>query len=130
MRLFNLTLAALALSVSQAAAFEISFTWDGLKLCTSGNPNRVGSPAFVLKNVPDGTTEIRFKLVDLDVPSYNHGGGKVRLNGSTRNGQLPAGLFKYKSPCPPNGKHTYEWQAEARAGGKVLATTASRRKYP
>lgn len=125
----SLTLAAaLCLGATAASAdFEISFNWDGLALCTTGRPNTVGSPPFVLRDVPEGTTEIRFRLVDLDVPQYNHGGGRVRVGQS---GQLPADLFRYKSPCPPNGAHTYEWRAEARAGRTVLETATARRRYP
>ncbi len=112
-----------------AAAFEINFKWSGLKLCTSGNPNTVASPAFTLKDVPEGTKFIEFRLKDLDVPGYNHGGGKVAYTGGT---EIPAGAFKYKSPCPPNGVHEYEWRATARSkknGGKLGVATRMR-PYP
>ena len=120
---------ALAASVTSANAFEIDFNWSGLKLCTTGKPNVVGSPAFALKQVPAGTKYIRFKLVDKDVPSYNHGGGVVAYKGGAA---VPKAAFKYKSPCPPSGKHTYEWRATAQTkknGGK-LATAKKARKYP
>ncbi len=122
-------IAGLGLAAGHAHAFEINFTFDGLKLCTSGNPNTVKSPAFAVRNVPAGTKYIRFKLVDRDVPNYNHGGGVVAYNGGK---VIAPGQFKYKSPCPPNGKHTYEWRATAqksKSGGK-LATTARARQYP
>lgn len=112
-----------------AQAFEIDFSWAGLKLCTSGNPNRVSNPEFTLKDVPAGTKFIRFQLVDLDVPGYNHGGGVVAYSGQAK---VAPGTFKYKSPCPPNGPHTYEWRATAQSkknGGKI-ATTTKARKYP
>ena len=118
----------LMLAASPALAdFKISFDWGDIPLCTSGNPNKVGSPAFVLKGLPEGTTQVQFKLKDLDVPGYNHGGGKVKVSAD---GKLPFGAFKYKSPCPPNGSHTYEWTATAKAGGKKLATAKATRKYP
>lgn len=126
-------LAALALSLSLAAlpasAFEMSFAWGPLKSCTSGNPDTVASPAFKLKDVPDGTKFIRFKLTDKNAPGYNHGGGTVAWKGA---GTVPAGAFKYKSPCPPDGAHTYEWTATAMSkknGGK-LGEARARRKYP
>lgn len=122
------TLALIALS-SPGYAFEIGFDWSGLKSCTSGNPGTVGSPAFTLSDIPEGTKFIRFKLVDRDVPGFNHGGGVVEWNGSKT---VPAGSFKYKQPCPPNGSHTYEWQATAQTkknGGK-LETAKAQRKYP
>lgn len=122
------TLAVLALS-SPVHAFEIAFDWSGLKSCTSGNPGTVASPAFTLSNVPEGTAFIRFRLVDRDVPDFNHGGGVVAWSGSDA---VPAGAFKYKQPCPPNGQHTYEWQATAQTkknGGK-LGVAKAQREYP
>ncbi|MEM7240901.1 MAG: YbhB/YbcL family Raf kinase inhibitor-like protein [Pseudomonadota bacterium] len=119
-----------AVSISApAVAFDFSFDWSGLKLCTSGNPNTVKNPTFKLENVPEGTKFIRFKLVDLDVPQYNHGGGVVAYDGSAT---IAPGAFRYKSPCPPNGAHTYEWRATAQKkknGGK-LATATAQRQYP
>ncbi len=120
---------ALGLAATPALAFEISFNWKGLKSCTSGNPNTVANPVFTLKDVPQGTKFIRFKLTDRDVPDYNHGGGTVAWNGETT---VPAGAFKYKSPCPPNGAHSYEWTATAMSkknGGK-LGEAKAKRQYP
>lgn len=128
MRILTTTLAALVLSAGAAASeFTISFDWGDIPRCTSGRPNTVGSPAFVLRGVPAGTTMIQFRLKDLNVPSYNHGGGTIRVG---QNGKLPYGVFKYKSPCPPGGAHTYEWTATAKAGNQTLATAKARRKYP
>jgi phosphatidylethanolamine-binding protein (PEBP) family uncharacterized protein len=112
-----------------ASAFEIAFTWDGLKSCTSGNPNTVANPRFVLTDVPEGTKFIRFKLVDTNVRQFDHGGGVVAWDGQ---GVIEPGAFKYKSPCPPNGSHKYEWTATAqskKSGGK-LGTAKAVRAYP
>ncbi|NOD96896.1 hypothetical protein GS610_06705 [Ruegeria sp. HKCCD6228] len=97
----------LSLFASGAVAedFSISFTWDGLKSCTSRNPNRVGNPSFVVKGLPEGTQYVRFTMKDLDVRSYNHGGGVVKMSAD---GTVPSDAFKCKSPCLPNGIHTYE----------------------
>ena len=131
MKLLALFTAAAALSANAALAdFSMSFSgWGNIPSCTSGNPNTVGNPAFTLKGVPAGTTQIVFRLKDLDVPNYNHGGGKIKLqvNGSVK---IPAGSFKYKSPCPPSGRHTYEWTATAKKGGKSLAQASARKQYP
>lgn len=128
MKKLLLPLALLAASTSLAHAdMKLSFKWGNLKSCTSGKPNKVANPPFILKGVPAGTTKIVFKLTDLDVPNYNHGGGTVKM---TRDGQLAPGAFRYKSPCPPNGAHTYQWTATAKAGSKTLAKAAARRKYP
>lgn len=122
-------LAAIILASPAAAEFRLSFDgWGNIPLCTTGNPNTVGNPGFTLKGLPQGTTTVQFKLKDLNVPSYNHGGSKkLKI---TTDGKVPAGTFKYKSPCPPGGSHTYEWTATARKGGKVLARASAKMKYP
>lgn len=128
MRTFTLTLTAALLAASTAAAdMTLSFQWGNIPNCRSGRPGTVGSPEFIVKGVPAGTTTIEFRMKDLNAPSYNHGGGKVKMTGS---GKLPFGAFKYKSPCPPGGVHTYEWTATAKAGSKTIARAKARRKYP
>ena len=117
------------LTAMPALAFDIGFNWSGIKSCTNGKPNRVSNPAFALRDVPAGTKYIRFKMVDRNVPNYNHGGGVVAYNGQKA---IPSGAFKYKSPCPPNGSHVYEWTATAQSkknGGKIGIAKAQR-KYP
>ncbi len=132
MKLFiktSLALALLASTPQMASAFSISFNWDGLKSCTNGHPNRVKNPAFRLYKVPAGTKYIRFRLKDKDAPNYSHGGGLVAYKGQKT---IAPGAFKYKSPCPPSGRHTYVWTAVAKKskkGGK-LAVAKSARKYP
>jgi phosphatidylethanolamine-binding protein (PEBP) family uncharacterized protein len=120
---------SLCLVTLPATAFDLSFAWGPLKSCTNGRPNTVASPQFTLKDVPEGTQFIRFKMVDKNRPSVNHGGGTVAWAGGNT---VPAGAFKYKSPCPPDGPHVYEWTATAQAkksGGKLGEATA-RRQYP
>ncbi len=128
MRLIPLSLAALAISATTAAAeFTIAFEWGDIPVCRSGNPNTVGSPAFVLSGVPAGTTSIEFNLKDRNNPGFDHGGGRVKVGSD---GQLPFGAFKYLSPCPPGRVNTYTWTATARANKKVLARATASRKYP
>ncbi|MCP5074366.1 MAG: hypothetical protein GY947_13900 [Rhodobacteraceae bacterium] len=120
---------ALFCVAAPASAFEISFQWGPLKSCTSGRPNTVTNPEFRLRDVPAGTKYIRFKLKDNDAPGYNHGGGTVAFDGQSA---IKSGAFKYKSPCPPNGVHTYVWTATAqkkKGGGKISSARASR-EYP
>ena len=124
--LFVTTFAVLPVS---AAAFSLEFKWRPLKLCTSGSPNTVANPVFKLNEVPAGTKYIRFKLKDNDAPNYNHGGGVVAWSGQD---VIAPGAFRYKSPCPPSGVHTYVWTATAQKkknGGK-LATAKAERQYP
>lgn len=127
MRIVLLAAAFSGLSSPVLADFSITFTWGDIPLCTSGYPNRVPNPRFVVKDLPAGTTSIQFRLTDLDVPGYDHGGGKVKMGTDS---VIEPGAFKYKSPCPPSGSHTYEWKATAKAGGKTLGTATARRRYP
>lgn len=116
----TLTISALALiavltqsfSPTSADEFGIEFTWDpDMKRCFSKE-----SPEIRLFNVPDGTTQLRVKMVDRNAPSYPHGGGKIDYNGES---SIPQGaLNKWKGPCPPSGTHTYEFIVDARAGKK------------
>lgn len=111
-----------------AADFGLAFEWGNLKKCTSGSPNSVPNPKFTLKNVPKGTASIQFRMVDRNVPSYPHGGGTVKYAGGS---SIAPGAFKYQSPCPPDGRHTYEWTATAKdAGGKTLDQAKARKAYP
>ena len=128
MRVSSLAVFLVLFASPSFADFKMSFEWGDIPRCTTGNPNTVGNPVFKLAGVPAGTTSIQFKLKDRDVPGYDHGGSK-RL-GISGDGTVPAGIFKYKSPCPPNGVHTYEWTATARNGNQVIGQAVAQRKYP
>lgn len=114
-----------------AADFSISFEWGNIPLCTSGRPNIVSNPRFVLSNVPKGTKFIQFKMIDLNVPSYKHGGGTVEYTG---NDVIEPGAFTYHSPCPPSGSHLYQWTATAKKSpgrmGESLGRAQATRRYP
>lgn len=108
--------------------FAIEFEWGDFPRCTTGSPKQVENPVFTLSNVPEGTAEIRFRMKDRNAPGYRHGGGKVAYSGQS---MIEPGAFKYASPCPPMGKHTYEWTATAVDGnGDTLAKAKARKKYP
>lgn len=131
MRLASLLAAVLLpLAATPAAAFQIGFHWPAsMPRCTSGHPNIVDNPVFTLSQVPKGTRFLRFRMTDLQVPAYRHGGGTVPYHGQVT---VKRGAFRYKSPCPPGGHHVYEWTATAlrdRSGG-VLGTASARRRYP
>jgi hypothetical protein len=123
------TMAVLAICVAPPAAAEmtLAFQWGNTPLCTTGRPNTVGNPAFALRGVPVGTDSVEFRLKDLNVPGYNHGGARLGVSQSMT---VPSGTFTYKSPCPPNGAHTYEWTATARSGNSIIATAKAQRRYP
>ncbi len=111
--------------------FTISFEWGDIPLCTTGSPNTVPNPIFVLSNVPKGTKFIIFTLKDLDAPNYNHGGGTIEYTG---NNDIEPGEFKYQSPCPPSGSHRYQWSAKAKKKkgmfGGALGTAKAIKIYP
>ena len=117
-----------AIQTVEARAFDFTFDWGNIPKCTSGNPNIVLNPAFVLSAVPSGTAKISFQLRDTNVPEFKHGGGSVNYLGT---GSIPSGAFKYLSPCPPTGKHLYKWTAIAtdKAGKKLGIATVSK-LYP
>ena len=111
-----------------ARAFELGFDWGNIPRCTSGTPNRVASPTFTVSGLPAGTAAIKFKLSDQDVPGFDHGGGTAPYAGGAT---VASGAFRYLSPCPPNGRHTYSWSATAvDASGKRLDTGKASKQYP
>lgn len=127
MKKLALAFAICAMTATPGLAMSLSFSWGNIPRCTDGDPNRVNNPSFKLSGVPAGTTKIKFRMTDRDVPSYNHGGGTVDYSGNN----IAPGAFKYKSPCPPNGKHSYEWKATAQdAKGKTLGTAKAKKNYP
>ena len=114
------------LAVLAQGGFAVTPTWEGVKAC-SGRPITSPSPAFSLAGVPANTAELEFRMVDLDAPTFNHGGGKVRYAGQAR---LPSGAFQFVGPCPPQ-THRYEWTVTARDGsGKSLGVARAIKNYP
>ena len=70
-------------------------------------------------------------MTDLDVPSYDHGGGTVAYAGERT---IAPGAFTYRSPCPPSGSHRYRWNADAREdagrGARSLGKAGATKNYP
>ena len=115
-------------SIVNAGEFGLEFEWGNLKKCNTGNPNKVDNPLFKLSNVPEGTKILQFRMKDKNAPGYNHGGGKVEYSGQNT---IEPGAFKYKSPCPPGGVHTYVWTVTAKnEKKKKIGKTTAQRKYP
>ncbi len=106
-----------------AAAMTLTFSWAGYKACSSR------SPAFMVAEVPTGAVRLAFNMIDKDVPGYHHGGGTVAYAG---NGEIAAGAFSYRGPCPPAGqRHTYEWTVRALdKGGSVLGSASAAAQFP
>jgi phosphatidylethanolamine-binding protein (PEBP) family uncharacterized protein len=110
---------AVAASAGAASALSASFAW-----CA-------GSPRFSLAAVPPNTTTLQFTMVDLDKPSFRHGGGTIPYRGD---GAVPCGAFAvgFTPPAPPPGQvHTYKFTVKALAAdGHTLATATATRKFP
>lgn len=105
-------------------ALNVSFEWTPANRCSPT------SPAFVISNIPAGTEFLDFRMVDLNVPAYQHGGGKVKNDGS---GKINAGAFSYVGPCPPaGGRHNYQFTVTAlnSAGDTALARGTTSRAFP
>ncbi|NVK20100.1 MAG: phospholipid-binding protein [Methylocystaceae bacterium] len=106
-----------------AATLEVDFSWNETKSCSPV------SPAFTINNIPEGTDHLSFKMKDMNVPSYQHGGGTVKYAGSN---DIPAGAFGYRGPCPPAGSHNYKWTVQAvnAAGDTILGQGAATKPFP
>lgn len=88
------------------------------------------SPKLVLNGVPEGTAQLKVRLKDLNVPTWNHGGGTIDYDGS---GVVPEGALKsgYNGPCPPSGSHIYQFTVTALdSEGNVLGTGKAKQRYP
>jgi phosphatidylethanolamine-binding protein (PEBP) family uncharacterized protein len=111
------------LAPTLAQAMSLNFSWAEYQACAST------SPAFQVSDVPAQTAQLRFRMVDQNVPSYPHGGGTVAYKG---NNQIAAGAFSFTGPCPPSGEqHNYQWTVQALDGsGKVLGTAQAVAKFP
>ncbi|MEY9401986.1 phosphatidylethanolamine-binding protein (PEBP) family uncharacterized protein [Bradyrhizobium japonicum] len=110
--------AILALSTAKASAFSMNFRWCGLS-----------SPVFSVSGVPKGTTTLQFHMVDLQVPSYNHGGGSVPYKGQST--VACGALNNYSPPSPPSGSHSYQITVTAFGpGNSNLGAANFTREFP
>lgn len=109
------------LAPSSASAMGLSFSWGPTKKCFDSK-----SPPMKVSGVPKGTVKLKFRMVDLNAPGYNHGGGTVKYKGS---GKLGYGAFRYKGPCPP-APHVYKFTVKAvNAKGKTLAKASAKKRF-
>lgn len=120
-------LACIGMALSSAAFAQSNTMKASFRWCS-------GSPEFKLSGVPKGTTKIALRMVDLDVPGYNHGGGQVVAKAGQSSIPCDAlfGQGTYNGPSPPAGQtHTYRWTLKALdASGNVLSEATAERKFP
>jgi phosphatidylethanolamine-binding protein (PEBP) family uncharacterized protein len=109
-------------SNSQKSSLSLHFSWAGISACAST------SPAFELDNVPADTRQLSFKMTDLNMPSFDHGGSTVTYTGNV----VDRGAVTYTGPCPPRGEqHNYRWTVQALdVAGNVLATGTADALFP
>lgn len=99
--------------VANMQEMKVSFSFD-TQGCALNSPN----PEIRVANVPEGTAFFQVSMVDFDARSFNHGGGTV---GNDGDGVIKKGSLKsYKGPCPPSGRHTYEFTVRALNADKSL----------
>ncbi len=107
-----------------AVKLNVQFSWKGIKRCSDY------SPRIKVSGIPKGTKYLKVELKDLDVPSWNHGGGKVAYKGSSI---IPAGSLKsgYNGPCPPSGSHRYQFTVYAvNVKNVIIGVGKATKKFP
>jgi phosphatidylethanolamine-binding protein (PEBP) family uncharacterized protein len=103
---------------------DVNFDWKPANRCSAV------SPEFRITGIPADTKTLKFSMVDLNVPTFMHGGGNVPYLGGTT---IKEGSFTYVGPCPPAGnQHRYEFTVQAlnAAGDTVLARGKAVRVFP
>ncbi len=107
-----------------AVVLTVEFEWTEKSECS-----RI-SPPITVRNIPKETRHLQVLMADLDMPTYDHGGGVVAYDGV---GAIPEGaLDSYGGPCPgPGVEHTYEMTVHALDEEKTLVIGLGKavRKY-
>jgi phosphatidylethanolamine-binding protein (PEBP) family uncharacterized protein len=116
------TLGLFAAAAVPASAFGLRFSWAGIPACA------VISPQFTLSDVPPGTRFLDFEMIDLDAPTFHHGGSIINYT----TGIVPMGAIRYIGPCPPIGqRHRYVWSVDATsAEGHRLGSATAAGTFP
>lgn len=109
-------------SDSQKSSLSLHFSWAGISACGST------SPAFEIDSVPADTKQLSFRMTDLNMPSFDHGGSTVAYTGNV----VERGAVTYTGPCPPGGgRHNYRWTVQALdVAGNVLGTGSAEALFP
>lgn len=102
----------------------VSFKWNPPK-------TQYQNPEIHLTGIPEATHRFLVKLVDLDLKTYNHGGGYYLHNGFS---VIPPGELDgdYQGPSPPPGiVHQYQITVKAlNADDVVIGEGRYTRQYP
>ena len=95
-----------------AQTLNVDFKWMLKHQCSKS------SPELKVENIPKGTVEMRIQMIDLDMRTFNHGGGNLKNEaGFPATFTIAEGaLQSYTGPCPPNFSsfgHDYEFYVVA-----------------
>ena len=91
-----------------AQTLNVDFKWMLKHQCSKS------SPELKVENIPKGTVEMRIQMIDLDMRTFNHGGGNLKNEAEfpTTFTIAEGALQSYTGPCPPNFSsfgHDYEF---------------------
>ena len=108
-----------------AIVMGVDFEWQPIDNGSRDNPK------ILLTNVPEGTKRFFVSLIDLNIKTYDHGGGYVDNDGS---GTIQRGAIEgnYYGPAPwlPDMIHDYEITVEAYdKNDKVIGIGKKVRKF-
>lgn len=124
------TSAALLLTVVSTCTFamDVNFEFKNKHRCSNS------SPSIKVSGIPAGTTELSVKMTDLDLRSFNHGGGFLQNpDGFPSDLEIPEGALKsYVGPCPPNFSsfgHDYEIAVTARTKTGEAVVAAQKKTF-
>ncbi len=109
--------------VDDAAKLDVQVVWTAKSGCS-----RV-SPPISLQGLPASTKFIEVRMVDLDSPTFNHGGGELQFKGDAT---IPEGSLQYFiGPCPPS-PHNYKFTVKAINADKsaVVGIGEVSKRYP
>ena len=92
---------------------DVNVSWNEIEKCSNE------SPEIKITNLPEDTSLITVSLNDINVPSWNHGGGTIK---NDRTGLIKKGALKsgYNGPCPPFGSHKYVYEVKAINSSEII----------
>jgi phosphatidylethanolamine-binding protein (PEBP) family uncharacterized protein len=111
----------IAKTAPNAVTLKVEYTWKSSDNCSSD------SPEIKVTGIPAATKKLNVTLTDLDVPSFDHGGGTVECKATKEVFIIPRGALKrYTGPCPPSGQHTYSIEVKAIDDKGVIVGTGKK----
>ena len=106
-----------------ALTLGVEYSWKGIANCSNI------SPALKVTGFPKETKSFSVRMVDMNEPTKNHGGGKILNDGS---GMIPSGAFDdYVGPCLSGGSHRFQFVVKALdAQGTVIGEGRAVQAFP